>query len=198
MNKLWADVHKIHMSFCSPSAAHLCQIWVIACHTSVKKYTARRRMSASQIWWRILMRQMTFLHTKKEKEKANHLCRLLLGADTSLCCGLFECWSTCHWAQRSIPSSPQVSHVNMNAFYPPLSHCSLLALKKHFKKIQRHGHHTHFPAWYEFVCVCVCDDMSDRDLLFYSWKWCPHPAISVTHSPRMSITALAGIKPLKG
>lgn len=51
------------------------------------------------------------------------------------------------------------------------------------------------------LCVCLCVmvacgrvDRSDRGLIFYSWKWCPHPAISVTQSPWVSITGCGAIK----
>lgn len=65
-------------------------------------------------------------------------------------------------------------------------------MKKTHIWIQRTG----FPAYCVCVCVIVCGrvDRSDRGLIFYSWKWCPHPAISVTKSPCVSITGFGGLK----
>lgn len=68
------------------------------------------------------------------------------------------------------------------------------------KKAHIWRHRTGFPAYFEFMCVCVCAtvcgrlDRSDRGLIFYSWKWCPHPAISVTQSHCMSITGFGGLE----
>lgn len=111
-------------------------------------------------------------------------------------------------SKKEHPTSPStVTHVNMDAFFPQMSHIHL-ALKRKIQEWKIHvcGHRccTSSPACFDFICehlwmiVWGTVDRSDRGLIFYSWKWCPHPAISVTQSPSVSITGFGGGKKPKG
>lgn len=105
--------------------------------------------------------------------------------------------------KRSVLPALHVSHMwtQMPPFFPGPLH-PFDTQKKKFRSKKKY-----LETWASqrlpsmlWVCVCVCVmvcgrvDRFDRGLIFYSWKWCPHPAISVRQSHWVSITGFEGIK----